>query len=338
MFANRNAGSAGTKPLYHQRFDHTPMPDPTAEYKLQVRFRLPAGSVQDFLSQILISDYTLVETQILGGRGTANSNPNPTQTQTVPVTLVESILNSGLSVAANYLSPVYVRHSGFANATGNSVNTTLSASATHTGTFFYQLGSNDPRVTARVVVRHTGASLGTGTLVYLESTDASTFREIRRWPVPNDGNYHSFDLVPSMEYARCDFINGAVAATNFFFRIQQLGLAVNKPTEMLHYQESVTPLSGSATLSGITLDVGMTPQYNIQRAFVYADVAGTLNLQQSRDGTNWRTLQSQAVGAGEAWTVEAPVSLRYCRVQYVNGAGAQSAFELYQTLVPLEGA
>jgi hypothetical protein len=61
---------------------------------------------------------------------------------------------------------------------------------------------------------------------------------------------------------------------------------------------------------------------------VYADQAGTLNIQQSRDGSTYRSLTTIAVVAGTPQGFSVPVYSRYVRANYVNGATAQGAFEL----------
>lgn len=98
--------------------------------------------------------------------------------------------------------------------------------------------------------------------------------------------------------------------------------------------ETSTPLGGAATFNGAMIDIASSAQGASRlRAFAYSDVAGTLNIQQSRDGTTWRTTLTQAVGAASGTVVESVVSRRYVRAQYVNGAGAQATFELDTCLV-----
>lgn len=100
--------------------------------------------------------------------------------------------------------------------------------------------------------------------------------------------------------------------------------------------ETSTPLAGNATFNGGTVDIASSAQGASRlRAFAYSDVAGTLNIQQSRDGTTWRTTLSQAVGAAAGTVVESIISRRYIRVSYTNGAGAQATFELDTCLVSI---
>lgn len=332
FFSRDLSGSAGQMPIYYSRYDYAPQPDPTKEYKLQIRVRMNAGTNVAFVDKVIVSDFNVVDTQIIGGRGnSAGVNPNPMRTQGIPVTLLDSPIQVGVT---NYTVPLYVRQSGSVGTTQTTTN--LGVGATFTGSFTEALPVSALKPDVRIAVMHAGASLGTGTLVMEESNNASTWRETKRWPIPNDGVYRTIQWVPSLEYFRLRFINGPVAQTSMYLYTIAIPMASSSRShdDTLHYQESVTALGSSATYAGITLDLGMQPQFDLQRGFVFADQAGTLNLQQSRDGTTWRTVATQAVAANESWVVEAPVSMRYCRLQYVNGGSAQGTFELFQTLVP----
>jgi hypothetical protein len=106
-------------------------------------------------------------------------------------------------------------------------------------------------------------------------------------------------------------------------------------------------LAASATKNGATYDCGnigglepisvaalqvrfigsAAPSYF--RAFAAADVAGTLNVQQSPDGTNWFTTDTASIpaSAGTGVRIEAAIVLRYVRAQVVNGSSPQTEFE-----------
>ncbi|AVX21588.1 hypothetical protein SAMN02745885_01663 [Carboxydocella sporoproducens DSM 16521] len=98
------------------------------------------------------------------------------------------------------------------------------------------------------------------------------------------------------------------------------------------YTDSTTALAASATYTGSTRDLGTDgnnyPAFAIARA--YADQPGTLYIEQSRDGTIWRSAvgDSIALAAGETRTLTVRLLARYWRVKYVNGATAQGSFEL----------
>jgi len=65
---------------------------------------------------------------------------------------------------------------------------------------------------------------------------------------------------------------------------------------------------------------------------VFADVEGTLYVEQSPDGTNWDVVEDITVGAGEkkGYTIE--IVAPYIRVRYVNGPNPQTQFRLYAFL------
>lgn len=86
-----------------------------------------------------------------------------------------------------------------------------------------------------------------------------------------------------------------------------------------------TPLAASASFTSATFD-GIL--YRRITGRVFADQAGTLNLQHSDDGTTWDTLTSISVSANEPAKFDELIYCRYVRVNYVNGATAQTVFRL----------
>lgn len=109
----------------------------------------------------------------------------------------------------------------------------------------------------------------------------------------------------------------------------------NTYDRLVWYTDSTTPLAASASYTGTARDGSSTGSYNKFRARSFADQDGTLYIDQSRDGTTWRTTDSVLVGAGETKFLEAKVVARYVRVRYVNGATAQTNFELISAFVGL---
>jgi len=96
------------------------------------------------------------------------------------------------------------------------------------------------------------------------------------------------------------------------------------------YIDSVTALGAGATFTGTTRDFSTTPRRNRFEARAFADQAGTLFIEQSRDGTTFRSPvgHSVALAAGETRQLSVNVVTRYARVRYVNGGTAQGSFEL----------
>lgn len=102
--------------------------------------------------------------------------------------------------------------------------------------------------------------------------------------------------------------------------------------------ESSTALGISGTFTGPTRDTaadydGGDGAYDTIRVQAFADQSGTLNIQQSRDGTTWRTTKTVAAVASTAVTLEDVIVRRFVRVNYVNGATGQGTFELDSALV-----
>ena len=98
------------------------------------------------------------------------------------------------------------------------------------------------------------------------------------------------------------------------------------------FTDSTTALAANATFTGTSRDTGATGSNSKVRARAYASHPGTLYIDQSWNGTTWRSTDSIAVGAEETKFLEAKIVARYVRVRYVNGATAQTAFELISAL------
>ncbi|MEK5469337.1 hypothetical protein MKY64_30500 [Paenibacillus sp. FSL R7-0210] len=71
-----------------------------------------------------------------------------------------------------------------------------------------------------------------------------------------------------------------------------------------------------------------TAAWNSMRGKVVSNQTGTLNLQQSDDGTTWDTLTTVSVSASTPVKFNEPCCAAYFRVQYVNGATAATVFRL----------
>ena len=62
---------------------------------------------------------------------------------------------------------------------------------------------------------------------------------------------------------------------------------------------------------------------------VFADVAGTIYVEQSPDNTNWDVVDSWSVAAGAGLGFSVELVGRYVRIRFTNGATAQAAFRLF---------
>jgi hypothetical protein len=92
---------------------------------------------------------------------------------------------------------------------------------------------------------------------------------------------------------------------------------------------TTTALGASGTYTSSSVS---TQGFSRITGSVFADQPGTLNVQQSPDGTNWDVVSSFSVSAnaGTGFSVELVCS--YVRLNYVNGATAQTVFRLYSFL------
>ncbi len=93
---------------------------------------------------------------------------------------------------------------------------------------------------------------------------------------------------------------------------------------------TTTALGASGTYT--TATPMATDGYSRITGSVYANEAGTLNVEQSADGTNWDISSTFTVSAsvGEGFSVE--LVCPNVRLNYANGATAQTAFRLYSFL------
>jgi hypothetical protein len=111
------------------------------------------------------------------------------------------------------------------------------------------------------------------------------------------------------------------------------------------YDDTSTPLAAAGTFTGTTRDAigagtGVTNgiAWPTFRSRAISDVAGTLHLEVSRDNSTFRRIESVATAAAAsglhvAAIADHPVATRYVRVVFVNGAGAQTHFQLQSVLL-----
>ena len=95
---------------------------------------------------------------------------------------------------------------------------------------------------------------------------------------------------------------------------------------------STTPLAGSGTFSGTGIDVSV---YGVITVFVFADQAGTLNIEFSTNNTNWDDVNSYPISASTAFSVQFGPQAKFFRVVYQNGSSAQSVFRLQTIEKPI---
>jgi hypothetical protein len=219
-----------------------------------------------------------------------------------------------------------------ANATFTGTTQNIAATTTSTSVYNAQLviGVNH---TAGLVPGQLFLDLGTETT----STAPTVFYQALAVPIPSNANWQQFSVPISTRYYRLRFVNGATAQTNFRLSsfLTYNGGALSNPYSFptnLQYALSTTNLAISATFTSATLDFGDTMNiYQSITAIVFADQASAANglqIQVSRDGTNWRIAAQVAIVASTFTTLNAQLFLRYARIVYINGGVAQTSFAL----------
>lgn len=107
----------------------------------------------------------------------------------------------------------------------------------------------------------------------------------------------------------------------------------NKTGTVSTSNNTTTPLAISGTFTGTAEDVSQYPSVVVA---CKSDVAGTLYIEFSPDGTNWDSSLMYEVAANTNEVHRLAVTRRFVRVRYVNGAVAQTTFRL-QTLFGAQG-
>jgi len=102
--------------------------------------------------------------------------------------------------------------------------------------------------------------------------------------------------------------------------------AVGLKQTMVGVFQHTTPLLANDSVES---DAIPTNGYSRIVGSVFADVDGTLYVEQSPNGTNWDVVDSFPVSGGSGLGFSVEVVCPYCRVRYVNSASDQSKFRLY---------
>lgn len=97
---------------------------------------------------------------------------------------------------------------------------------------------------------------------------------------------------------------------------------------MAYWRGSTTPLKASATW---TSQVGMRERHDTINGTVASDVAGTLHIQQSTDGTNWDVDATYSITGGDGKGFTELLVAPYWRIYYVNGGADQGYFRISAT-------
>jgi len=89
--------------------------------------------------------------------------------------------------------------------------------------------------------------------------------------------------------------------------------------------ETTTPLAANAEYVGPALDRKYRTHAYIH-AMAFADVDGTIYIDQSHDGSNWDYSESAALTGGAGAKLSSRIVARYVRIRYLNGTTAQTTF------------
>jgi hypothetical protein len=92
---------------------------------------------------------------------------------------------------------------------------------------------------------------------------------------------------------------------------------------------TTTSLAGAGNFTSSKFNLGRA-QYIT--GYVFADVSGTLYVEQTQDETNYDIQSSFTIAAGVVTPFRVSCIALYGRLRYINDAGAQGAFRLYANL------
>ena len=261
--------------------------------------------------------------------------PNAAFAASVPVSVNGgSISVSGSSVVPNNSNAYSLQSStnlaSSATFTGSSINHASSTTSSTVYNTQLVIGVNH---TAGLVPGQLYLDLGTETT----STAPTVWYQALAVPIPSNANWQMFSVPISTRYYRLRFVNGATAQTNFRLSTMTTYNGGGLSGEMsfpinLQYPLSVTALAAAGAFTSATLDFGDTMNvYQTITAVAFSDQASASNglqIQVSRDGTNWRVAQQASVTANTLATLTAHLSYRYARIVYTNGATLQGTFNL----------
>jgi hypothetical protein len=110
------------------------------------------------------------------------------------------------------------------------------------------------------------------------------------------------------------------------------GAVIQLPTNLQSSRQGTLDSTTTALAASGTYTTASAVSCAVYRRIVgsvYCDQDGTLNVQQSPDGTDWDVTSTFTVtgGTGQGFSVE--VVAPYMRLDYVNGTTAQTTFRLY---------
>jgi len=298
---------------------HQQLPDPNALYKVRIRVKnlgtapVAANTLQS--QYVLVNDYAELTAEVTAGRGNSVA---------------------GQGIYATVSGSVSMYNGSLGNTMVTATTTNLASAATY-DSGIKSLTSQFESTRLRALIKHLAGTTGHGHLV-IEQSDSSTFAanvvETHRIPIPADGSIKIYEFPLMFRYFKIKFINGSIAQTGMLIAYNIVKLDGNFDFDKTtSFTDSTMALTGGATFTGVTLNLGSNHSVNRFRVMATSDQPGTAYIEQSKDGSTWRTVGIQTVLANTPVIIETNVICQYVRVKYTNGATAQGYFELCSALV-----
>ena len=167
-----------------------------------------------------------------------------------------------------------------------------------------------------------------GSLDVQFSSDGTTFNSFRVYQVKANKKRKVALDVEDLFY-RLVYTNGSLAQSTFsleaFLLVNQSSVQHNSEAHYSYHNSTIVPLDIAEVFTGSADDCS---EFSSVSVGVYADEAGSLDVQFSEDNSNWYFTNTTAVSASTAMHYNVECQARYCRVVYTNGGVAQSIFVL----------
>lgn len=226
--------------------------------------------------------------------------------------------------------PVYVQSNVFGSSTVNGVATGTTPALFAQQAFELQLTSDVVQVAANAI---NSTSTGSNVLRRQRVPNpnvryAIQFRIKNGSTAPASSTDFLIHAVRVIDQTRVNVEFGTVQGTADGQRSVPV-IVVNQPPVLMEtspttYSDTTTTLAANATYTGTSRDLTGTNRNRYFAVAAYSDAAGTLTIQASTDGTTFREVGRVAVNAGQGATLQVPVTARYYRIVYINGATAQT--------------
>ena len=159
------------------------------------------------------------------------------------------------------------------------------------------------------------------------------------WATANLTGYSQFRIRCSAYTSGSMEIVAVVSDQLTFQLIGVTGTATVQDANVIFWTESSTAQAISATVTGTSRDTGGSVNSNVRYAMfnvlAYSDRAGTVRIEASNNNSTWfRATTDTVVAADTPVHISVPVTTRYYRAVYVNGAISQTVFALNTSFTP----